>query len=140
MLLPGLCLERELGFSHLPPMAWLVLALSHSLNSATLFYWYFSPCVVGNFCTIFKSFPLPCVRKSLFHRKNVYREGDRPGVAHCVWLWILFLIPQKNFKEKRDFFLSEIGNKSPMTTGKLVKTNLSSRRRKLMVASTNCGK
>lgn len=73
-------------------------------------------------------FPLSCVGKSLFLRRNVYSKGDGFAVQK---------IPDSlsnaskdlEGKNKEDFPAPETGNESPITTEKLIKKSLSSFRR-----------
>lgn len=73
-------------------------------------------------------FPLSCVGKSLFLRRNVYSEGDGFAVQK-VPDSLSNASKDLEGKNKEDFPAPETGNESPITTEKLIKKSLSSFRR-----------
>lgn len=105
------------------PVAWLVLALRHSLGSTAFFFSCGWKCLYI-FCFLFPALESHCFSEGMFTVKVT--------VLPCKRSQILFPMPQKILKEKKkeeDSPAPETGNESPITTEKLIKKCLSSFRR-----------
>lgn len=74
-------------------------------------------------------FPLSCVGKSLFLRRNVYSEGDGFAVQKVPDSLSNASKNLEGKKKEEDSPAPETGNESPITTEKLIKKCLSSFRR-----------